>query len=335
MIKRDKIAGALYGVALGDAMGRLTEFSSTRKIYDRHGRYGPMQLPFPALFTDDTQMTLAVSRALDTARSLTPRELVRTLRREFITWNRKDPRRAPGATCVQAIGIMERYRDVPWTRASQVHSKGCGANMRVAPTAFIADLGTALGAAQLQAAMTHGHPIALAATELTALAIRWAAEGTPLHGLVERLTDSAHSSLTANTYRDEWLGKLHLRWNAAPDTTMRIAWQTCINILTKTQMLLDRANAPLDACEVLGGGWIAEEALALGLYYVIHYEGDLPLTVSYAARTSGDSDSIASIAGAIGGARMGERAWPESWRQRIERRWDIEDAIDVAEVAAR
>jgi ADP-ribosylglycohydrolase len=37
-----------------------------------------------------------------------------------------------------------------------------------------------------------------------------------------------------------------------------------------------------------------------------------------AARTNGDSDSIASIAGAILGAKHGVAAWPVAWQNRIE-----------------
>ena len=49
-------------------------------------------------------------------------------------------------------------------------SKGCGANMRVTPLGLMPGLtdATRAGASQLQAALTHGHSTALAASELTA-----------------------------------------------------------------------------------------------------------------------------------------------------------------------
>ncbi|MEU7480242.1 ADP-ribosylglycohydrolase family protein [Lentzea sp. NPDC042327] len=36
------------------------------------------------------------------------------------------------------------------------------------------------------------------------------------------------------------------------------------------------------------------------------------------ARTSGDSDSIAALAGAFAGAAHGLAAWPQEWVERIE-----------------
>jgi len=44
-----------------------------------------------------------------------------------------------------------------------------------------------------------------------------------------------------------------------------------------------------------------------------------PVTVlGRAAATSGDSDSIACLAGGFAGAALGMAAWPVAWRERIE-----------------
>lgn len=39
---RDKIAGALYGVATGDALGAPLEFMSKEEIFKKHGRVTEM-----------------------------------------------------------------------------------------------------------------------------------------------------------------------------------------------------------------------------------------------------------------------------------------------------
>ena len=108
MITRDNIAGAVYGTALGDALGRDTEFMKLRQIHKRYGRTGVMRMPSPALFTDDTQMTIAVARALVSAELLHPHELARTLRVEFVRWARNDPPRAPGVTSGSAAKCKRR-----------------------------------------------------------------------------------------------------------------------------------------------------------------------------------------------------------------------------------
>jgi ADP-ribosylglycohydrolase len=326
VIERTKIAGALYGVALGDALGRDTEFVSTMKeIWKRFGRSGHMRLPYPALFTDDTQMALAVARALRDARSLTPRELAHTTSREFIRWARLDDRRAPGVTCMRAVAKLAR--GARWQDATVINSKGCGANMRVAPAAFIADYPTAVGYAQLQGALTHGHPTAIAASELTALAIRWAAEGVPVRQLPERLLD--HALRRRTSYERGWLGKLDTRhwWKAR--LSMKRGWRENASALVDVVNALRKTGTVSDPCTLTGAGWVAEEALATALFCAVRYWHDPVEAISAAARTTGDSDSIASITGAILGAANGVEAWPVRWRYRIERRAEIEEAIDV------
>jgi ADP-ribosylglycohydrolase len=51
--------------------------------------------------------------------------------------------------------------------------------------------------------------------------------------------------------------------------------------------------------------WVAEEALATALLCVLLYPDDPVAALSRAATTSGDSDSIAALAGAITGAAHG------------------------------
>jgi ADP-ribosylglycohydrolase len=74
---------------------------------------------------------------------------------------------------------------------------------------------------------------------------------------------------------------------------------------------------------VTGDGWIAEEALATALLcFLLHWD-DPQRVVSRAAATRGDSDSIASIGGALAGAYSGIGSWPEAWIERIEYRETI------------
>ncbi len=54
-----------------------------------------------------------------------------------------------------------------------------------------------------------------------------------------------------------------------------------------------------------GKGWVAEEALGIGLFCALRYRSDVAAALRAAALISGDSDSTASIAGAILGAAGG------------------------------
>jgi ADP-ribosylglycohydrolase len=81
-----------------------------------------------------------------------------------------------------------------------------------------------------------------------------------------------------------------------------------------------------------GGGWIAEEAVAMALYCVMRHPDDYITAVRLGANITGDSDSVASIAGGILGARLGTAALPADWLERLENRAGL---VDVADRLAR
>jgi hypothetical protein len=180
-MKKRAATGSLVGLALGDALGFPTEFNDVPSILAKFGPWRQMALPKPAIVTDDTQMTLALGRGLRTAMDrgvLAPTGMTRPVREEFIDWYESpENNRAPGNTCLQACYLLKTGK--PWQEASRIGSKGCGANMRVAPVGLIPGLSDEqrAGAAQLQSGLTHGHPTALAASDLTAHAVHLLAQG--------------------------------------------------------------------------------------------------------------------------------------------------------------
>src|SRR6266700_6952145 len=168
-----RASGCLFGLALGDALGADTEFFSVQEILRNHPPHGPLEPPGnPALVTDDTQMALAVGEALLQADSpYTAATLEAPLRQAFIDWyHRPDNNRAPGITCLTACEQLER--GLPWYEATNISSKGCGANMRMAPVVLLPagkdgiTEQTRAAIAQFQAALTNGHPTGLSASVL-------------------------------------------------------------------------------------------------------------------------------------------------------------------------
>ena len=57
-------AAILFGLALGDALGAPVEFLTLPQIYAAYGARGIQEPPTPALYTDDTQMSLALAQGL-------------------------------------------------------------------------------------------------------------------------------------------------------------------------------------------------------------------------------------------------------------------------------
>jgi len=311
--------GSLFGLAYGDALGAATEFLSYEEILRRYGAGGPRELVGdPARVTDDTQLALAVGWALHEADGPTPELLEPLLRKRFVDWSLSpDNDRAPGSTCLRACAALAA--GLSWADATVIDAKGCGANMRVTPVGLVPgfDLDTLAGTAQFQAGLTHGHPTALTASELTALAVWLLRHGTELSELPRLLRDRCVAQWAL--YREDWLGDL---WRRAGDadaaTFITRGWRDCLGALDALTEALGRPDDGGDACLATGAGWVAEEALATGLYCALRHRDEPVAALGRAAATSGDSDSIAALAGALLGAAYGIAAWPAEWATRIE-----------------
>jgi ADP-ribosylglycohydrolase len=323
-----RASGCMFGLAYGDALGKPTEFMAYQDIVAAYGAEGPRELEGdPALVTDDTQMTLCVADALLSALERPPliaERLEPRARQLFMDWAvSPENNRAPGDTCMHAIALLAD--GAPWTKASVLGSKGCGANMRVAPVGLVPDLGDEVraAAAQLQAGLTHGHPTALAASELTAFAVHWLRTGLKPWDLPAALRERCQNQRTV--YYEDWLDTLWRRPGVeSPHQFIARGWDECLQALDRLDAALAVPDPGGDPCLATGAGWIAEEALATGIYcFLLHVE-DPVAALGRAAATSGDSDSIASLAGAFAGAAYGFEAWPEAWAQRIEYAGELE-----------
>jgi len=319
--------GALIGLALGDALGFPTEFSTVEMIEAKCGPWRRMELPSPAFITDDTQMTLAFARALRTAAARGPvsaASVTGPLREEFVAWWRSpDNNRAPGNTCLSACADLARP-GLPWQRASRIGSKGCGANMRVVPAALLPGLDEAArsGLAQLQSGLTHGHPTGLAASDLTAHAVRLLAQGAGPDELVGLLR--GYATERRGTYREDWLGDL---WtygqDPGPAEFVGRGWDECLAILDRLEQAVAEHDPEADPCLATGAGWTAEEALATGLLCFLLFPDEPVTALRRAACTSGDSDSLACLTGAFAGAYHGPDVWPAAWVERLEHRDEL------------
>jgi ADP-ribosylglycohydrolase len=286
----------LFGLALGDALGWPVEFLQLPQIRARYGREGVTAPPDPALYTDDTQMSAAVAEALVEAGGADLETLMQAVSRRFVAWKHDPvtPTRAPGTTCIRGVNALER--GAPWREAGVKDSKGCGACMRVAPIGYFYqhDPGRLRETAQAQAWMTHRHPTADAACLGAAYLVKLALDGVAPGEFPDRLLEAAGG------LSDEFDGAIR-RVVAACDWPDE---EAALNHIGPTR----------------GGGWIAEEAVAMALYCVLKHPDDYVSVVRLGANISGDSDSVAAIAGGIAGARLGLSALPEDWIARLENR---------------
>jgi ADP-ribosylglycohydrolase len=310
----DRYRGCIVGLAIGDAIGHPTEFvGSVNAIRERWGPSGVTGFErsgrHPAgTFTDDTQMSIAVLRALVRAGHDDVEGLMSVLREEFVAWSRSpDNDRAPGGACMS--GCRSLARGTPWREAGVRDSKGCGAAMRAAPIGlfFADDVDALVRVAAAQSALTHRHP--------TGIASSVAAAAPVAHVLREGTTDGMLAFTRDCVARLD--AERLVAVGCAPELAESIGVREMLAALDAVER--ERGVESEDVCRLLGGAWIGEEAVATALWCVLRAEGSFRDAVLRGANSSGDSDSIACIAGSIAGALVGVEGIDEGWRAGVEK----------------
>lgn len=138
----DRVAGAMYGFAIGDAMGATTEFMSKEAIAKKYGCVdhimggGWLHLKSGCV-TDDTEMMMCVCRALmmDDGDKLHRGETFgKACRDEFVRWLSGGPADV-GTQCRKAIAHMTQYGYPPI--GVDVDALGNGGLMRALPCALM------------------------------------------------------------------------------------------------------------------------------------------------------------------------------------------------------
>ena len=332
----NQIRGCLFGSAIGDGFGYPTEFLKVDEIKKKWGKDGLTE-PLGQIIkvTDDTQMAIAVAKALMNSykdSDISKPDFEKELIKEFVAWlNDEENNRAPGMTCLQSCENLEKGLD--WQDATSRNSKGCGANMRVTPVGLMRFKGANSSnekiakLAQFQSAVTHAHPTALAASELTAITIIKIIEGTEPKNLIHELLGYAKSQ--SSNYHRDWLTHIWERPGVLDEKEYIIrGWNECVEILEKVKIGLAEIDSQTDPCDYTGEGWIAEESFGTALLCFLLTPNNSIQTLIRAVNTKGDSDSIACIAGAFAGARNGLTSFPIDWVSRIEYQEELNGFVD-------
>lgn len=134
-MKKNKIAGAVYGFAIGDAMGATTEFMTESQIKATFGKvidiYGGGWLHLKAGdVTDDTQMTMCVMDAAIKS-GCKKTNFAKYCIANFIEWYKSNPPDV-GNQCANGIMMLMRGE-----RTRNITSAGNGSLMRALPCALL------------------------------------------------------------------------------------------------------------------------------------------------------------------------------------------------------
>ena len=308
----DRILGCLLGGAVGDGFGYAVEFSSMRQIRANHGENGlqqPLMKDGRLVVSDDTQMTLFTADAVSGV-DLDDAGVIERVRLAYLEWRRTQVEpwtpggagllayealwadRAPGVTCLTALagggrGTLDRPIN---------NSKGCGGVMRVAPIGCRTDWSIDRVGWIAASAAAHGHPSGFWSAAALAAAVRVLVAGEDTNAALRVIGETLGSD------------------PAAGETLLAVA------------NAVAAPRAPGDWSAVaqgrFGEGWVGEEALAIALFGFLASD-DFRTVVRLTANHDGDSDSTASIAGQLFGARHGLAALPWAWVRRL----DVFDAL--------
>lgn len=337
-----RFTGCLLGGALGDALGYPVEFMNTEEIRSSFGRNGIEEPPIDrelrcSLISDDTQMTLFTAEGIMWAdklggkqelssyttyvfyayqrwlytqtKTIASREYADILDKNgenssrLLREKQLFAQRAPGATCLSALRKAAGHNYGRFTHKIN-DSKGCGGVTRVAPAGlyFCRDSERAFRMAAEFAAITHTHPTGYLAAGALGAIVAMLVCGSD----IEEAVDIAMFILRGYDGCTE-----------------------ACRALDAARSLEASDTPPLEAVKRLGEGWIAEEALAVGVYCALCHCDNPANALRLAVNHDGDSDSTGSICGNIIGAYCGVEKLPKKWLRKLQLYDVIEETAEL------
>jgi ADP-ribosylglycohydrolase len=289
---KDRILGSLKGIACGDAIGKQTEGLSRDGVVRWYpegvrGFEGPPGTVIPRYVanrkrewkigetTDDTERTIAVARAIlrdgDVRHASVGREMLACIK------------------CVHpgVASLWEFHQAGDPARVTQNHD-GCGAAVRVAPVGILSSSRRPheiVAGAREASISTHGGPLALAAAAATAAAVSGAIDGA---GPLDIIELAKRAATQAECDR-----------SGSKASAFAQAMSSIYADLREPSRLHPAAVAdryfPDDPLTIV--------PLAIAIAAVME---SADAAILLATNIGGDSDSVASIAGSILGARYPE-----------------------------
>ncbi|MBV6712495.1 ADP-ribosylglycohydrolase family protein [Paenibacillus chitinolyticus] len=293
----DRFHGCLAGLAAGDALGTAVEFS-------RPGTFKPLRDMVgggvfglrPGQWTDDTSMALCLAESLLETGGFDPADQMN----RYVSWFREGYMSSTG-TCFdignatrEALLLFERTGE-PFSGSSDPYSAGNGSIMRLAPVPmfYAADPAAAVRFAVQSSRTTHGTAECLQACGLLACYL--------LAGLRGR---SKTELLEPDAYR-EWMAAAGLELSGG------------------LAEILGGSYRHKEPPAIKGSGYVVQslEAALWAFDKSSNFEDGALLAVNL----GDDADTTGAVYGQIAGAYYGYDGIPESWREKLAMRGEIEE----------
>jgi ADP-ribosylglycohydrolase len=321
----DLLSGCILGQALGDALGFVVEAESPEVARDyvegclRTGRAlerSPRGFPF-GQYSDDTQLARELLLSFLDAGNWSPPAFAARIAGLF-----RDNRDV-GAGSGTRAAAHRLQAGVPWDAAGTPSPyAGNGSAMRAGVLGILLpDRGSMIAAAREQSRITHLDPRCAAGAVVIARAVSLAARREPLDPLafLSDLSDCAaeedSSVAGAVTGLAGW-------WSHSPK---RAAGQ-----------LHDAGLDPAHSDRWQGISAFVTPSVLWSLYAFLRSPDDYWETMCTAIWVGGDTDTMAAMAGAISGARLGHGSLPPLLLSRLTDRgeWNAQDLDRLSQACA-
>jgi ADP-ribosylglycohydrolase len=309
--------GALYGLAIGDALGMPTESRSRPDIVAHYGSLldgfepGPPDHPIAAglpagTVTDDTEQAVLLARLVVAGcGEIDPAELVRHL----LAW--EDSMRARGR--LDLLGPSTRRALSAVAAGAGIGEAGRsgttnGAAMRVTPVGIATpsgQLGLLLDRVVAASRPTHNTGIALAGAAAVAAAVSAGIDGATVPDAVGLAAAAAAAAARRG------------HWAAGADIGLRIMWAADLVAGLGRERAMDLVY------RLVGTSLATQESVPAAFAVAMTSPDDPWLACRIAASLGGDCDTIAALTGAICGACHGVEAFPAGARSTVARVNDL------------
>ncbi|MDP9350047.1 MAG: ADP-ribosylglycohydrolase family protein [Chloroflexota bacterium] len=319
----DRLRGMMLGIAVGDALGNLTEAMNPP---DRKEQYGEITDYLPNCHaggrcvgtpSDDTQLAFWTLESLLHHRRLDPDDLAKA----FCL----SPIYGIGDTMRAFIRSYKREHR-PWYEAGQP-SAGNGALMRIAPVLLphLPEPSRQLWEDVIVAtALTHNDEAAVASSVgfvgLLCECLAWSGKPSPT---------------------GEWWLNTFLRYSRSVETgegyeprSRQIEFRGSVSDFIEwfVRPAVQGRTPVIEACERWYSATYLLETVPAALVILASHGDDPEETIIRAVNDTRDNDTVAAIVGAAVGALKGERALPKRWRKNLLGRTRAEDDGHVFEL---
>ncbi|QNE19136.1 ADP-ribosylglycohydrolase family protein [Kribbella qitaiheensis] len=317
MTRTTRAAGALYGLAIGDALGMPTQSLPRALIVERYGELldgfhpapddQPLAAGMPAgAITDDTEQAVLLGELVVSSRGkIDGHELARKLLAWEVSMRARGSLDLLGPSTRRAIDELLAGTDITETGRFGTTN---GAAMRITPVGIATSLtpaGLLLDRVVAASAATHNTGLALSAAAAVAAAVSAGIDGATVAEAIPIAIQAAAEAADRG------------HWVAGAALAPRITWATSL-IDTAPGTTPPRPGAVSALLyDLVGTSLASQESVPAAFAVLAAYPDDPWLVCRLAASVGGDTDTIAAIAGAVAGACHGLDAFPADARQTV------------------